>query len=156
MHCEAPLAREKRARPDLQLRGHLIKEVEHMRTLGVMIDRHLTWRVQADYSIGRGTDYVLAYRRLTKRRAGLDPRLMRTLYKAVAEPKMTYGLEVWYTPIHRVDGHKRDSGSIGYTRRYAKIQRIAALAITGALRTTPNDLVDLHANLLPADLLLSK
>ncbi|KAL1737848.1 hypothetical protein HDZ31DRAFT_51772, partial [Schizophyllum fasciatum] len=156
MHCEAPLTRQRRARPELRLRGQLVKEVDHMRTLGVMIDRHLTWRVQADYSIGRGTDYVLAYRRLAKSRAGLDPRLMRTLYQSVAVPKMTYGLEVWYVPIHRVNGHKRDSGSVGYTRRFAKIQRIAALAITGALRTSPNDLIDLHANILPADLLLSK
>ncbi|KAL1746881.1 hypothetical protein HDZ31DRAFT_61821 [Schizophyllum fasciatum] len=156
MHCEAPLTRQRRTRPELRLRGQLIKEVEHMRTLGVMIDRHLTWRVQADYSIGRGTDYVLAYRRLAKSRAGLDSRFMRTLYEGVAEPKMTYGLEVWYVPVHRVEGQKRDSGSVGYTRRFAKIQRTAALAITGALRTSPNDLVDLHANILPADLLLSK
>ncbi|KAI3997971.1 hypothetical protein K525DRAFT_179343, partial [Schizophyllum commune Loenen D] len=74
---------------------------------------------------------------------------MRTLFKTVAIPKMTYGLEVWYTPVHRVEGHRRDSGSVGFTKRFAKVQRIAALAISGALRTAPNDLADLHAGLLP-------
>jgi len=33
---------------------------------------------------------------------------------------------------------------------------MATLAITGALRTTPNDLLDVHMGLLPIDLLLKK
>jgi len=39
---------------------------------------------------------------------------------------------------------------------FRKAQRIVALAITMALRTSPNDLVDAHAGLFPIDLALSK
>ena len=37
-----------------------------------------------------------------------------------------------------------------------KIQRIAALAITSTLRTSPNDFLDVHANILPMELALLK
>jgi ribonuclease HI len=38
----------------------------------------------------------------------------------------------------------------------AKVQRLAALVITGMLRTTPNDVLDAHAELIPIDLMLEK
>ena len=37
-----------------------------------------------------------------------------------------------------------------------KVQQIAALAITGALRTSPNDYVDIHAGIFPIELALLK
>ncbi|KAF8968475.1 hypothetical protein BDZ97DRAFT_1969211, partial [Flammula alnicola] len=47
-------------------------------------------------------------------------------------------------------------GSVNALAALGKIQRIATLAITGALRTTPNDLLDAHAGVLPIEQLLQK
>jgi hypothetical protein len=41
-------------------------------------------------------------------------------------------------------------------KKLRTVQRRAALAITGALSTTPTDVLDAHANLLPIEHLISK
>jgi hypothetical protein len=43
---------------------------------------------------------------------------------------------------------------MGCDKKLSSIQRIAALAITGAMKTTATDLLEVHANLLPPTLLL--
>ena len=45
---------------------------------------------------------------------------------------------------------------MGALRQLQKTQRIATLAITGALRTTPTDLLDAHAGTLPMEFALQK
>jgi len=71
-------------------------------------------------------------------------------------PKMTYGLDVWYTPPHKEQGKKRNSGSVKYLKEFGKLQHLVTLAITGAFCTTPTDLLDAHAGLLQMKLLLKK
>ena len=80
---------------------------------------------------------------------------MRRLYLAIAVPKLTYAVDLWYTLIHHEDNHTKHSGSIGITNQLARVQRLGSLAITGALRSTTTDVADLHANILPIDLLLN-
>jgi hypothetical protein len=81
---------------------------------------------------------------------------MRRLYITVAIPKMTYGLDIWYTPLFKAVDRKKDSGSVRALREFGKLQRLATLAINGTLRLSPTDLLDAHAGLLPIDLLLKK
>ena len=47
--------------------------------------------------------------------SGVNLRLMWQLYHAVAILKMTYAVDVWYTPPHRKEDAKKDSGSVGIT-----------------------------------------
>ena len=81
---------------------------------------------------------------------------MRQLYLAVALPKITYGINAWYTPPSKPTGYIKNTGSIKALLNLKKTQRIALLAITGTLQTTPNDFIDIHANILPMDLALLK
>lgn len=81
---------------------------------------------------------------------------MRQLYLSVAVPKLTYGLDVWYTPPAKLEGAKKRTGSVSALKGMQKAQRVATLAITGALRTTPTDILDSHAGILPLELLLLK
>ncbi|KAF5388427.1 hypothetical protein D9615_000843 [Tricholomella constricta] len=81
---------------------------------------------------------------------------MERLYSAVAVPKFAYAADIWFTPIHRKEGHMRDSGSVGFARQLTKLHRMALIAITGAMRSAPTDALELHANLPPVDLLLDK
>ena len=73
-----------------------------------------------------------------------------------AVPKMAYAADIWYTPVSKWQGRTQLSGSVGITGKLASLQRMATLAITGALRTTATDVLDLHANVLPVELLLNK
>jgi hypothetical protein len=81
---------------------------------------------------------------------------MRRLYLAVALPKITYGIDIWYSPPTKPTGAARNTGSVGTLKSLQKLQRMATLAITGALRTTPTDLLDAHAGVLPMELALLK
>ena len=118
-----------------------------------MVDLQLRWNVQSQRGIANATKWILQFQRLTKPFTGVKAKLMRQLYISVAIPKMTYALDVWYKPM----GAKRNSGSVAALRGMQKAHRVAALAITGALRTTPNDILDTHASLLlPIELTLLK
>lgn len=144
------------SRPTLTLRNINITEVKSYKYLGIHVDHKLQWKIQAQKAVAKATKWILMFRRLTKPSTGIKPGLMRQLYLAVAVPKMTYGLDVWYIPPEKLEGARHNSGSVGVQRQLGKIQRIATLAITGALRTTPSDLLDAHAGVLPIHLMLNK
>ena len=79
---------------------------------------------------------------------------MWQLYCAVAIPKILYTVDVWLTPVHRKLHTCKSSGLVGATNRFVSLQHTAALAITGALRLTATDVLNLHAGLLPMALAL--
>ena len=143
-------------RPPLRLQGKTVKEVESYKYLGILVhvDAQLRWTIQAQKGIANATKWVMQFRRLTRISTGLSIQLMRRLYIAVAIPKMTYAIDVWYTPPTKPPGHRRSVGSVGVLRRMTKLQRMASLGIVGGMRSTPTDLLDAHTGLLPIDLTL--
>jgi len=104
----------------------------------------------------KATNWVLNFRRLTKPTTGIRAKLMHQLFILTVIPKMTYGLDVWYTPPTIPPGNKKHRGSVTALRHMTKIQRMTTLAITGAMWSTPNDLLDAHAGVLPMELTLRK
>lgn len=72
---------------------------------------------------------------------------MRQLFLSVAIPKLVYAINVWYTLPTKPAEVKKCIGSVTALKGMQKAQRIATLAITGALRTTPTDLLDSHAGI---------
>ncbi len=85
-------------RPPLVLQGEVVKCKTATRILGVMIDEELKWDVEREFAISKATSWVLQFCQLSCCSSGVPLRYMRQLYLTVAVPKMTYGLEVWYTP----------------------------------------------------------
>ena len=53
-------------------------------------------------------------------------------------------------------GAKKAMGSIGVVRKLTTVQHIVTTAIMGALRTSATDIMEVHANLFPAELLLHR
>ena len=143
-------------RPKLRLAGQEVQAVECFKYLGVQIDSQLRWKEQAQRATANATKWILQYRRLTRPSTGVCPKLMRQLYLSVALPKITYGIDVWYTPPNKPVGFTKNSGSVGILHNLQKSQRIATTAITGTLRSAPTDLIDAHAGLLPMELALMK
>jgi ribonuclease HI len=139
-------------RPPLVLEGQVVQEVESYKYLGVQIDARLRWKEQVQRATANATKWILQFRRLTRPSTGVKTRLMRQLYLAVALPKITYGIEVWYMPPTKPAGYTRNTGSAGALQNLQKIQQIATLAITGTLRMSPNNFVDAHAGVLPMEL----
>ncbi len=142
--------------PQLRLRDTVVEVVKTYKYLGVHIDNQLTWSEQTERTVAKATKWVLMFKRLAQPTKGISQKLMRKLYLSVALPKMTYALDIWYEPPHLRDGAKKRAGSVRALKELAKVQRIAALAITGALRTTANDVLDAHAGLFPLELTLDR
>lgn len=96
-------------------------------------------------------------RRIAKSAKGIRGHLSRQLYNAAAVPAMLYGASVWLTPIVRSSIQRiKSKGSVGAADKLARVQRLAALHITGAMCTTAGDTLNAHANLLPMELLIDK
>lgn len=139
-------------RPPLKLQGVTIKEVTSYKYLGIHIDSQLRWTVQSQEGVAKATKWIMQFKRLSRVSGGIKAKLMRQLYISVAIPKMTYALDVWYTPPSQAVGQKRNTGSVGVLRQMQKLQRIATLSIVGGMKSTPTDLLDAHAKIFPIEL----
>jgi hypothetical protein len=137
-------------RPDLKLRGHTIKAAPSAKFLGVIIDQELRWKEQGAAMVAKGQAWVAQIQRIVRVTTGIPPRLVRRLYLSVAIPKMLHAAD-----ISLLTGSKKSgAGSAAVVARLTMIQRKAAIAITGAMRTTATDVLNAHANLLPVPLMI--
>jgi ribonuclease HI len=82
--------------------------------------------------------------------------VMRQLYVSVIMPKILYAADVWVTPLEKAPNAKRTTGSVATIKRLGSVQRIATLAITGALRSTATNVLEAHANILPMHLSIQR
>ena len=99
----------------MELLGAVISPQATHKFLGMIMDQDFHWKPQADYGTAKAAKWILAYQQLTKVGSGASLAAMRQLYCAVAIPKMTYAIDVWYTPVHTREGNKRRSGLVGFT-----------------------------------------
>ena len=143
-------------RPALTLGDQTVQEVTCYKYLGIQINSQLKWKKQAQRASANATNWLLQYQRLSRPTTGIGTKLMRQLYTAVVLPKITYGIDIWYKPPTKPEGQTKNSGSVGALCNLIKAQHIATLAITGTLRTMPNDFINIHAGILPMELVLLK
>ena len=92
--------------PPMSTQGTVIAAKQAHKFLGVMMDQELRWGQQADSMLAKATKWLLVHRRLARPRSGANLKAMHQLYCAVAILKMTYVIEVWYTPICMKDGER--------------------------------------------------
>ncbi|QRV80550.1 Reverse transcriptase from transposon X-element protein [Ceratobasidium sp. AG-Ba] len=148
-------SKEKKPKP-IHIGGTLVKPVKSHRFLGVIFDEELRWGEQRAGVLKVGATWVNHLRRISRTRHGLKPEAARQLHQAAFLPKVTYAADVWWEHVRRNESDTRDLGASGFTRRLQSIQRISALNITGALRTSPTDALDAHAGILPVKLELQR
>lgn len=69
---------------------------------------------------------------------------------------MLFGVEIWCAPIKDVKaGPAQRGGSVGFTKKMALVQRVAAIFVTEAMRSTLTVALDTHADFLPIELLIN-
>ena len=139
-------------RTALELREHIIPSKSSAKFLGVLIDRELRWTEQSMQMVAKGQTWAAQIQRIAKTKTGVPPSLVRRLYIAVAVPRIFYAADICVVAGSR----KNLIGSAKLNTRLKTIQCKAAIAITGALRSTASDVLDVHANLLPIPLLIQK
>ncbi len=95
--------------------------------LGVYLDTKLTWKDHMDTKCKRACAAFCQARRAVGRTWGLSPKVVRWLYIAVIRPMLTFAAVVWWPRTE-----------LGIAQmQLGRVQRLACLCITGAVRTTP-------------------
>ena len=124
--------------------------------LGVIFDPKLRWTLQHAKALATATFWSAKLWRITKSASGLSTTGTKQLYNTVAVPRFSYGAEVWYTYLHKPGATGKTRGSVAITNKLRSIQRKVMKSITGGLSTTAGDVMDVHAYVLPLDLLFCK
>ncbi|CAA7271398.1 unnamed protein product [Cyclocybe aegerita] len=124
-----------------------LKPKTFWRYLGFYFDRGLTFREHVRYYATKAFTTVQAMRMLGNSTRGLSPKQRRLLYRSCVVPIATYSYRLWY-----FDG-ARNKGAMNQLKR---MQRKAALWITGAFRTSPTGGLEALAGLIPVHLMLKK
>jgi len=107
--------------------------------LGVILDSRLTWKEHMDFKVKKVQNSMWACRRACGVTWGLKPRLVHCLYVAIISPSVTFTSLVWWPGCQTASAK----------RKLSRVQRLACLGITGAMRTTPTDAVEAFIRLPP-------
>ncbi|CAA7270785.1 unnamed protein product [Cyclocybe aegerita] len=124
-----------------------LKPKTYWRYLGFYFDRGLTFHEHIRYYATKAFTTVQAMRMLRNSTRGLSPKQWCLLYRSCVVPIATYSYRLWY-----FDG-TRNKGAMNQLKR---MQRKAALWITGAFRTSPTGSLEALAGLIPVHLMLKK
>ena len=137
---------------------HQIKPSPNAKLLGVVLDERLSWSAQHERVREKAVKWTSAFRRYTKVTLGIRMIDARRLYNAVAVPRICYAADIWYHPrrANRTNTNPASSGPRNLTKRLESIQRQAAIAITGAMRSAPGDATIVHTGLTPMGSLLNE
>ena len=128
----------------LKLHGKDIKLLDEIKYLGVTLDSRLTWNQRLQKTIRKTQTTFAVVRRTCGKKWGLRPSMVHWLYTRVIRPSILYGVLVWWPKVIQ----KTTKTQLG------RIQRMACLAITGAMKSTPTAAMEVLLNLTPLNLLI--
>jgi ribonuclease HI len=131
---------------NLFLNGCQIEVRSEFRYLGILFDSKLHWKQHIIQQCAKANALLLKLKAVTKKKWGLPQKTNLFIYKRVIEPILLYGCAVWSKSLEK-------ASLVSLLRRS---QRLAALAITGALRTTSTDALFVLSGLKPIDLTASE
>ncbi|KAG7307057.1 hypothetical protein JYU34_007191 [Plutella xylostella] len=114
--------------------------------LGITLDNKLNWNKHLDNKIKQATIAFWQCKRMLGKTWGLKPKLTLWLYKAVIRPTITYGSVVWW-PRTELSSVKN---------KLQKLQRLACVAITGCMKSTPTAALEVLLDLPPLHLVVKQ
>ena len=107
---------------------------------GVILDCKLIW----NRIIRKGQTAFAVVRRMCGKKWSVRPNMVHWLYTGVIEPSIFHGALVWWPKVIQ----KTTKIQLG------RIQGMACLAITRAMKSTPTAAMEVFLNLTPLDLLI--
>jgi ribonuclease HI len=126
----------------LKLFNEGIAFVKQVKYLGVILDATLTWNAQLEHLKDKATKSFWSCRRMVGSTWGLKPKITHWLYTQVILPRIYYGSIVWWHKCKQEIAQKMLNS----------LQRMASVAITGAIRTTPGAALNVLLDLTPLHL----
>jgi ribonuclease HI len=117
--------------------------------LGIWLDKHLNFTTHRKKMLAKGASSLEALRGISGSTWGSSLIAMRKVYQAVIIPQMLWGLSAWYCPAARA----MPRGDLDkLTNELTKIQKRAAILISGAFRGTAGAALDTELFITPIKL----
>jgi hypothetical protein len=153
MEITDPSGRKRRIKhPPTKIRiddDHEVTTTTSHKFLGIILDNELRFQKHAAYALGKGERWISQIKRLSKVTKGMHGAHAHRLYYSVAIPSMLYAVDVWCPKPASPSNSRKKGGMKAAIWKMETVQRKAALQATGALRTTPSDLLFTHTNMIP-------
>jgi len=108
------------------------------------------------HTVKKGAKWAAQIWRIARSSWDITLKYARCLFISVALPRILYAVDLWCTPVNKTHARPKGRGSAKVMKQITTIQRAAALAITGGLKTSPNDMLNSCAFLPPAVLTINK
>ncbi|XP_050339722.1 uncharacterized protein LOC126766064 [Bactrocera neohumeralis] len=122
---------------NLTLGGREIEMTNMVKYLGLTLNSTLRWKQHIDLTMVKATKALMVCNRLAGRSWGCKPRIIRWLYTMIVRPIVTYGAVV-------------------VALKLSKLQRLACVCMTGAMRTCPTAALEALLELTPLHLLIGQ
>lgn len=119
-----------------------IEQVDSVKILGVHFSSDGRFKEHAEKVAARATRQMGLLMKWGNRANGMTWQAMRQLYIGGVVPGMTYAATTWLPAEDR-------NGRVGLLTKLNRVQRFAAISITGAYRSTSNTALEHEADLLP-------
>lgn len=132
--------------PTLNIEGVEVPLKEEVKYLGVTLDKKLTWGAHLDSVTKKATKSLWATRQLLGKTWGLKPKMTYWIYTQMVRPIILYGALVWW-------GRTKQANAV---TKLSKVQRLACISITGAMKTTPTAGLEALLNLIPLHLAIQE
>ncbi|MCP4831423.1 MAG: hypothetical protein GY886_04310 [Gammaproteobacteria bacterium] len=126
--------------------GQALQRSEQVKLLGLILDSQLNWKAHTEHSYTKAIRAFWQCRRCVGSTWGLSPRVMHWIYIAIIRPAMAYAVVVWWPRLALAVAQSQ----------VGRLQRLACLCITGALRTTPTAAMEVLLGLTPIHIWLEK
>lgn len=126
--------------------GTMLELTDTVKYLGVLLDSKLNWKRHIEVKLNKAISALMICRKVAGTKWGLVPKMICWMYKAIVLPAFSYASIVWW--------HK--TKLISYQKWLNKLQRLACLCITGAMRSTPTVAMEILLGLPPLHLLIQK
>jgi len=114
---------------------------DQMKYLGITLTRTLNWATHIKERVRKAIATMQVAKSIVGQKWGLTPSKVYWVYSAMARPVITYGSIVWAHKISPIMKKHLD-----------RVQRLALLAITSSMRSTPTTGMEVVLGLLPLDL----
>jgi hypothetical protein len=142
---ELVLFTKKRSRAGMQpitIGNNTLELRNEVKYLGIVLDEKLSFNSHIQQKCEKATRIVFQTRNAISKTWGFKPKIARWVYMTVVRPTLTYGAVTWW---HRA--------SIQTNRdKLSKVQRLAMLNVTRAMKTTPTGALEYITDIPPLDL----